>query len=259
MVSAPLLAESCSKRYRTGVPALTGVDIRVDPGELVALLGPNGSGKSTFLHGVVGLHDLEAEALSIAGEPRDSRAAKQSLGFVPDELPLPLSLTGHEFLRHTGRAQPGTDHVWQAHLVQQFDLAAHLDKHIADMSHGTKKKLQIVGAVGHLPDLLLMDEPFRGLDPRAVTVIRALVDALRAGGTGVFASTHDVLAAERWFDRVVILDGGHLVADGRPSELVAEAGVASLDELVARLTAAPRQNEVTEALRDLLDTRRAAA
>ena len=220
-VPEPLIALGCTKRYETGTRALAGVDLTVDPGELVAVLGPNGSGKSTLIHGVVGLHPVDAEALALCGHDVDDIEAKDVLGFVPDELPIPQSLTGWEYLDHLERLRRACDHRWRDVLVGELGLDRHLDKFIGDMSHGTKKKLQIVAAVQHLPHLLVLDEPFRGLDPRSVVVIRAVLDVLRAHGTGVLVATHDVLAAERWFDRVVILHDGVLIADGPPAVLIA--------------------------------------
>ncbi|MFJ3384598.1 MULTISPECIES: ABC transporter ATP-binding protein [unclassified Curtobacterium] len=239
-MSAPrsrLLALHCSKEYRGGARGLSEVDLDVAPGELVALLGPNGSGKSTLVHGLVGIHDLDSDAIEIDGIPHDSRVAKRHVGFVPDELPIPLSLTGTEFLAHVDRLRGGRDHLrWRATITERLGLTPHMRKFIGEMSHGTKKKLQIVSAVAHRPRLLVMDEPFRGLDPHAVVVIRALVDALRQDGTSVLVATHDVLAAEHWFERVVILDHGRIIADDRPQRLITDAGVAALEDVMIAMT-----------------------
>ncbi|WP_181439634.1 ABC transporter ATP-binding protein [Curtobacterium sp. MCBD17_032] len=267
-VPDPLLAENCRKEYRTGTRALAGVDLCVEPGRLVALLGPNGSGKSTLIHGIVGLHEVDADVLALAGHDVDTVAAKRSLGFVPDELPIPLSLTGGEYLDHLerlrlsagkqgrdrGRARPDgcTTAAWRDALVEELALGPHLGKFIGDMSHGTKKKLQLVAAVEHVPDLLVLDEPFRGLDPRSVVVIRAVLDALRSRGTGILVATHDVLAAEHWFDRVVILHDGVVLADGPPADLVAEHGVDSLEAVLLRTVGAPPTDTVRARLHDHL-------
>lgn len=248
-VPEPLVALGCAKRYGTGTRALTGVDITVGPGELVALLGPNGSGKSTLVHGIVGLHAIEAEALAICGHDIDDRSAKDALGFVPDELPVPMALTGWEYLDHLARLRGEQPGGWRDVLLDELALRRHLDKFIGDMSHGTKKKLQIVAAVQHVPKLLVLDEPFRGLDPRSVFVIRALLDTLRSRGAGVLVATHDVLAAERWFDRVVILAGGAVIADGPPAVLVHERSADSLEAVLLAATRADPTDSVHERLR----------
>jgi ABC-type multidrug transport system ATPase subunit len=245
----PLLALSCTKQYRTGTRALAGVDLTVNPGELVAMLGPNGSGKATLVHGIVGLHSIEAEALAICGHDVDERDAKDHLGFVPDELPVPLSLTGWEYLDHLERLRGGRADSWRQVLIDELGLAPHLGKFIGDMSHGTKKKLQIIAAVQHVPKLLVLDEPLRGLDPRSVVVVRGLLDALRSVGAGVLVATHDVLAAERWFDRVHILAGGVVIADGTPQELVAQSSSDSLEGVLLDATRAPATHAVTDRLR----------
>lgn len=215
-----LSARGCTKRY-AGAQVLSDVDLDVRPGELVALLGPNGSGKSTFIHGVVGLHDFDKGAVTLGGHPHRSAAAKRLLGFVPDELPIPLSLTGREYLEHVRRLRRAPVSELSQDLVDSLALRPHLDKYIADMSHGTKKKLQIVGAAAFVPAILIMDEPFRGLDPHAVRTIRVIVDELRSTGTAALVATHDILAAERWFDRVVVMNEGLVVADDAPHRLSA--------------------------------------
>jgi len=243
-----LVALGCTKRYRTGTRALAGVDLTVDPGELVAVLGPNGSGKSTLIHGVVGLHAVEADALAICGHDVDDVEAKEALGFVPDELPIPQSLTGWEYLDHLERLRGACDHRWRDVLLDELGLRRHLDKFIGDMSHGTKQKLQIVAAVQHIPRLLVLDEPFRGLDPRSVVVIRSVLDVLRLRGAGVLVATHDVLAAERWFDRVVILHDGVVIADGAPDALIAAHRVDSLEAVLLAATDADSTDAVGERL-----------
>jgi ABC-2 type transport system ATP-binding protein len=247
-----LVALGCTKRYRTGTRALAGVDLTVGPGELVAVLGPNGSGKSTFIHGIVGLHAVEADALAICGhdvDDVDDVEAKEVLGFVPDELPIPQSLTGWEYLDHLERLRGSCDNRWRAVLIDELGLGRHLDKFIGDMSHGTKKKLQIVAAVQHVPRLLVLDEPFRGLDPRSVVVIRSVLDVLRLRGAGILVATHDVLAAERWFDRVVILHDGVVIADGAPDALVAARRADSLEAVLLAATDADSTDAVGERLR----------
>jgi ABC-2 type transport system ATP-binding protein len=244
-----LVALGCTKRYRTGTRALAGVDLTVGPGELVAVLGPNGSGKSTFIHGIVGLHTLDADALAICGHDVDDVEAKEVLGFVPDELPIPQSLTGWEYLDHLERLRGTCDNRWRTVLIDELGLSRHLDKFIGDMSHGTKKKLQIVAAVQHVPRLLVLDEPFRGLDPRSVVVIRSVLDVLRLRGAGILVATHDVLAAERWFDRVVILHDGVVIADGAPDALVAARRADSLEAVLLAATDADSTDAVGERLR----------
>lgn len=250
-----LSAQQCTKRYAGGA-GVFGVDLTVDPGDLLALLGPNGSGKSTLVHGIVGLHQFDAGTVFIQGNPHQTAEAKKDLGFVPDELPIPLSLTGAEYLAHLRRlrrvGRSGLDDA----LIDALGLEPHLSKFIADMSHGTKKKLQVVGAAAHSPGLLVMDEPFRGLDPHAVRTIRALVDALRAEGTAVLVATHDILAAEHWFERVVIMHDGISVADGSPSELVRTSGTPDLEEFFLKTTGLHAPTRDAQRFRDLIRAER---
>ena len=246
-----LFARSCAKQYAGGA-GISGIDLQVEPGALTAILGPNGSGKSTLIHGLVGLHGFDSGTVTINGHPHESAEAKALLGFVPDELPIPLSLTGAELLRHTARLRGVAVSDFGAEMIDSLDLGCHLNKFVADMSHGTKKKLQIVAAAAHAPMLLIMDEPFRGLDPHAVQTIRTIVDALRSTGTAVLVATHDILAAEHWFDRVVILHDGVQVAEGRPVDLVREGGARDLEDYFLTATGLSRQQRTTDRFRPLI-------
>lgn len=252
--SAPTLALSargCCKRYGAAW-ALSGVDLDVREGELTALLGPNGSGKSTLLHGVVGLHDFDRGTVAVGGHPHRSVAAKQLVGFVPDELPIPQSLTGREYLEHLRRLRRQPSSELATALIDALSLGPHVDKFIADMSHGTKKKLQIVGAASTVPALLIMDEPFRGLDPHAVRTIRLVVDELRSAGTAALVATHDILAAEQWFDRVIVMHDGAVIADDAPSRLGAAGPGGDLESFFLEATGHPGHRGDDARLRRLI-------
>lgn len=212
------------------------VDLEVRRGETFSLLGPNGAGKSTLLHGITGIAPLDDGLVTVVGHPASSAAAKAALGVVPDDLALPLSLSGSEVLALLARLQPGTDVAWRDHLVDALGLRPAMSKLLGEYSHGMKKKIQVVGALAHLPDLVVLDEPYRGLDPEAAVLLRELLALHTASGGGVLVATHDLLAAEQLSDRVLVVAGGRAVASGTPADLLQEHRARDLEHLFLQVS-----------------------
>lgn len=207
------------------------VSLQVDSGTKRGLLGPNGSGKSTLLHSITGLIRFDQGHVLIDGESHDSLPARQVLGFVPDELPLPHSLTGRNYLDFILAAQPAGEKERAEMLKEAVGLCHADDRFIGEYSHGMKKKLQFIAGMLHRPRLLILDEPFRGLDPEARVLIEHLVDEhCRAGGAALIA-THDLRWAEGGVDEVTILSEGSQCASGTVSELLTAHRSASLEEV----------------------------
>lgn len=228
--SSTLEVRGLTKRYgRT--TAVEQLEFAVPAGCVFGLLGPNGSGKSSTLHVITGLLAPDAGTVRVCGHPHDSGAAKRAFGFVPDDLPLPTSLTGCEVLRLVERLRGDVDSALRDALVDVFDLKPALDRLVAHYSHGMKRKLQVVAALMHRPRLLILDEPFRGLDPEAVVVMReVLASVTRATTTSVIVATHDLAAADRLCDEVLILAAGRVAAQGRPQALRRQYAVGSLED-----------------------------
>ena len=223
---------------RTGVE---GVSFGVEAGEIVGLLGPNGSGKSTTLHCVTGILAPTSGTVEITGFDHARPAAKDGFGFVPDDLPLPESLRPPEVLALHRRLRARFDHELAEELFELVGLVDHRDKYVGEFSHGMKRKLQLVVALAHRPRLLIMDEPMRGLDPEAAIIVKTLLEMFREQGGGVLVATHDLLAAEYYCDRVVILTHGRVIASGQPAELMSEAGVDTLEDLFVDVTGLAEQ------------------
>jgi len=241
-----LSVSGLTKKYGEGL-GIGNADLEVESGSLLGVIGPNGSGKSTLLHSIVGLLRPDAGALMITGVPAESLAAKRQLGFVPDELPLPPSLTGHELLDYLVRLQPDTRRDWRDHLCEILGLSPHLKRFIGDYSHGMKKKIQFVAALAHAPRLLVLDEPFRGLDPEAAICIRSLIEAHRQRGGGVLVATHDLLFAERFCTHVSILARQTVAASGSPAELRHQHDAPSLEQVFLKVSGLASQLLATDA------------
>lgn len=231
----PLQVDNLTKVYGRQ-RGIDGASFTVRPGRIVGLLGPNGSGKSTTLHCITGYHRLSSGGITIAGHPHDTAAAKNRLGFLPDDLPLPESLSGRELLMLHAHLRPGLDLAAAYDLFDVFDLAEHLDKYVGDYSHGMKRKLQLVLATAHRPRLLVLDEPLRGLDPEAAILMNTVIERTAGAGNGVLIATHDLFAAERGCDEVVIVSEGRVVTQGAPAELLERHRAANLEALFLALT-----------------------
>jgi ABC-2 type transport system ATP-binding protein len=203
---------------------LRGVTFALDAGQVYGVLGPNGSGKSTCLHSIAGVIDRDAGVVEVGGLSIDDVRSRLLYGFAPDDLPLIGALTGREFLQLHDRLRGRNDFDRAVDLLVAFDLERDLDLQIEGYSHGMKRKIQLIAAVMHSPQLLILDEPFRGLDPDAVIVLRQLIDTLVGNGKAVVVATHDMARAERDCDQVIILDRGSVVAHGSPDGLVETFG-----------------------------------
>jgi len=220
-MAQPLTVTNLTKRYGRFV-AVDGVSFAVAPGTITGLLGPNGSGKSSILHSLTGVVTPTSGSIAIAGNPHSSTAAKAALGFVPDDLALPLNLTGYEYLDLVRRLQPRSDLELAHELAHLLAIDAALGRLVAEYSHGMKRKIQTIAALLHRPTLLVLDEPFRGLDPEAHMVLRHLIASFVDDGGGVLVATHDLAAAETYCDTVTIVADGTVVAQGVAAGLLAE-------------------------------------
>ena len=193
--------------------ALTDVRARVAPGRITCLLGPNGAGKSTLVHCIVGLITPTDGTISVDGEVAGSRNACEEIGFVYDDLPLPVNLTGREALDLLQSSHREWDVTLVDQLTELLGLGDALDRLVAEYSHGMKRKLQVIGSLGHRPTVWVLDEPFRGLDPVATSVLSHLIAEFARAGT-VLIATHDLLRAQQLADDVLVVDGGRLVGSG---------------------------------------------
>lgn len=253
----PLLeAERLVKLFGDFV-AVDHVSLSVRRGEVFGLLGPNGAGKTTTVGICTGLLSQTSGTVRIAGIDlsTDPVAAKRRIGYVPDEPYLYDKLTAREFVTFMGRLYEVTDHLKERadRLLQYFDLGEAADDLIGGYSHGMKQKTALCGALVHEPQLLFLDEPTVGLDPRSARLLKDTLQLLAAEGRSVVLCTHILEIAEAICDRVAILDRGRVIAEGSLEELRtlthAESGE-SLEEIFLHLTEDDSQPSIVEALRE---------
>jgi ABC-2 type transport system ATP-binding protein len=246
--------EGVTKRYGR-FTAVHPLDLEVRPGELFGFLGPNGAGKTTTIRMVTGILRPTAGSIIVAGRDmlRDPVGAKRHIGYIPDRPVLYDKLTGGEFLRFVsglwGRDGAAADRR-AVELLELFDLAAWQDTLIESYSHGMRQKLLISSALVHSPDVIVVDEPMVGLDPRAARLIKDLLRTFVDQGGTVFLTTHTLEVAEALCDRIAIMHAGRVCAMGTMTELRAQAaaGTAGLEEIFLRLTGTEGVKAVLAAL-----------
>lgn len=221
---------------------LRGIDLEVEPGELFGFLGPNGAGKTTTIRVLAGLLLPSAGTVNVAGLDvvRSAREVKRRVGYVPDRAFLYPKLTAREFLEFVGHLyerEPRDVARVSAPMLERFDLAEWTDELIESYSHGMRQKLALTAAMIHEPEVLIIDEPMVGLDPKSARVMKTLLAEVVASGRTVFLSTHTLEIAEQLCSRVAIVQKGLVVALGTLEELRIQAMTeGSLEAVFLRLT-----------------------
>lgn len=234
--------------------AVKNANLLVWPGEIVGFLGPNGAGKTTTIKMLTGLVKPTAGRAAISGYDIQAQPvqAKATFGYVPDTPNLYGKLSGWEFLRFIARLYrvPTEQAERRANeLLRLFDLHEAASDLTEGYSHGMQQKLALAGALVHDPQVLFLDEPTVGLDPRSARLIKDLLQQLRDRGTAVFFSTHILEIAERMCDRVMIINHGEIIASGTMEELRDRGGTGSLEDIFLQLTGGAEYAAIAEVLR----------
>lgn len=199
--------------------AVDDLSLHILPGEIYGFIGHNGAGKTTTLKSVAGILRFDAGEIRIAGTSirTDPLACKRKLAYIPDNPDLYDYMTGIQYLNFIANifgVSAADRQVRIRELAERFELTNDLAQPIAAYSHGMKQKLAIIAALLHEPKLILMDEPFVGLDPLASHQLKTQMKAFCAQGGAIFFSTHVLEVAEKLCDRVAILRKGQLVREG---------------------------------------------
>lgn len=225
-------------------PAVSGLDLQVFAGEFYSLLGPNGAGKTTTLRMVAGLLDPDSGEISVYG--RDARAdpvaAKRIMAWIPDEPMIYDKLTPMEYLEFVAGLWGVDSDVAAARaegLFAALGLSAVAHQRSERLSKGMRQKLALAGALVHDPRLIILDEPFTGLDAGSARIVKDMLRERTSAGCCVVMTTHILEVAERMADRIGVMAHGKLIADGRLDELRARAGSgdASLEDTFLALVA----------------------
>ena len=244
-----------TKRYGS-FTAVDALDLEVPRGQLFGFLGPNGAGKTTTLRMIAGILRPTSGTVRIGGVDvvADPVRAKSKLGFIPDRPFIYEKLTGSEFLRFVAGLydEEGAAVERRAReLLALFDLEEWRDELVESYSHGMRQKLIISSAFVHRPEVIVVDEPMVGLDPKAARILKDLFREYCNRGHTIMMSTHTLEVAESMCDRIGIIQGGVIRALGTMADLrsSAQSGTEGLEQIFLRLTG----ENAARALVDVLD------
>ena len=230
--------ENVTKSYGGGkVKAVDGLDMTVEDGKVFGFIGPNGAGKTTTIKMLTGILTPNEGRVLLNGidMAKDPIAAKRAFGFVPDAFDMYERLTGMEYLNFMADVYGVDAARRKAHIEKYlvlFELEAAANQQIRSYSRGMKQKLAIIAAWLHQPRLIIMDEPFVGLDPKASHLLKGMMREVCDNGGAIFFSTHVLEVAEKLCDKVAIIKGGKLIRSGTMEEV---KGDDSLEEVFLEL------------------------
>lgn len=233
-----LAINNYSKAYNKDHFAVSGLSLNVDSGDLFAFIGHNGAGKSTTIKSIVGIlpfddGDILIDGISIKKDPI---ACKKMIAYIPDNPDIYDSLTGIQYLNFIAdifKVDKSTRKAIIDKYASEFELTNDLNNLISSYSHGMKQKLVIISAFVHSPKLLILDEPFVGLDPKATYLVKkAMVEFCENGGA-IFFSTHVLEVAEKLCNKLAIIKNGKLLITGKMEEVIKDS---TLEDVFMELT-----------------------
>ncbi|MBJ7995851.1 ABC transporter ATP-binding protein [Bacillus mycoides] len=222
-----------SKTYKGGKKAVNQLNITVQAGDIFGFIGHNGAGKSTTIKSLVGVIDFEEGEIFVDGHSvkKDPIACKKVMAYIPDNPDLYEQLTGIQYLNFVAdvfkvSAKDREEQIQK--YGDAFEITPYLGDLISSYSHGMKQKVAIISAVLHKPKLLVLDEPFVGLDPKAAVVLKGIMKELCEKGSAIFFSTHVLDVAEKLCNKIAMINRGKLALSGEVNSLIKEG---SLEEL----------------------------
>ena len=220
------------------VVAVKDLSLTIAPGDTFGFIGANGAGKTTTLKAVVGIHGFDSGDIRVGGTSirTDPIGVKRQLAYVPDNPDVYEFLTGIKYLNFVADVF-GVSRTDRAARIEQYatglELKADLPSPVASYSHGMKQKLVMIGALLHAPKLLVLDEPFVGLDPKAAFTLKEYFREITDAGGAIFFSTHGLEVAQKLCNKIAIIQKGVLLEAGPTAEIV---GKQSLEEVFLELT-----------------------
>lgn len=212
-----------SKSYKNK-KAIDNISMEINKGEIFGFIGHNGAGKTTTIKSIVGIHDFEEGKILINSKfiKKNPIECKKDIAYIPDNPDLYESLTGIGYLNFIADIFK-VDKKEREYKIKYYSERFEMDKALGDLissySHGMKQKLAIISALIHSPKILILDEPFVGLDPKAAFILKEIMREFCDNGGCIFFSTHVLEVAEKICDRIGIIKGGKLMAYGKTNEV----------------------------------------
>ena len=218
-----LKINNLTKKYADKV-AVNNLSLHIAPGEIYGFIGHNGAGKTTTLKSIAGILDYDSGEILIDGKSAKSEplACKAVTAYIPDNPDIYDFMTGIQYLNFIADVFKVSDSERASRIseyAKMFEIEDSLNDLIGTYSHGMKQKLVIISALIHSPKLIMMDEPFVGLDPKATHQLKQIMRNICDNGGAIFFSTHVLEVAEKLCDKVAVIKGGNLVASGTVDEV----------------------------------------
>lgn len=229
--------KNVSKSYDGKVKALNDISFKIDNGEIFAFIGHNGAGKTTMIKSLVGILDFDSGDILINGKSlkKEPIECKREMAYVPDNPDLYENMTGLDFINFICDIYDVSLEDRKVNIEKyskMFEMDGKLGSDISSFSHGMKQKVALIAALSHNPDVLIMDEPFVGLDPKAVFDMKEVMHKMAKEGKTIFFSTHILDVAEKLCDRVAIIKKGEIVKIGKMKDI---KGDESLEQVFLEL------------------------
>ena len=220
-----LTIDHLTKHYKGSNKGVTDICLEIEAGDIYAFIGHNGAGKTTTIKCVAGIHDFDSGKILIDGSSirENPLLCKSRFAYIPDNPDLYEYLTGIQYLNFIADVFNVPARIREELIGRygnEFEITSSLGDLISTYSHGMKQKLAIISALIHQPKLLILDEPFVGLDPKASVILKNIMREICDGGGAIFFSTHVLDVAERLCDKVAIIKDGSLIASGSMEEIL---------------------------------------
>ncbi len=219
--------KNLTKTYKGGKTAVDNLSLTVQAGDIYGFIGQNGAGKTTAIKAVVGIHDYDQGEILVDGKNVHTQplACKKIMAYIPDNPDIYEYLTGIQYLNFIADIYQVSRSDREARIRQEagaFGIYSALGDLVSTYSHGMRQKLAIIGALLHEPKLLILDEPFVGLDPEAALILKERMRALCEKGSAIFFSTHVLEVAEKLCNRIAVISRGKLIVEGDTKELTGD-------------------------------------
>lgn len=220
-----------SKKYSNGYWGIKNFSLEVKDGEIVCLAGPNGAGKTTLINSIFGVIKPTSGKVYCGDLDSNSYEFKKNVVYIPDDLLLIDELTGKEYIDFVKNIYLDVKVDLIEQLIELFEMEAYINEPIKTYSHGMKKKIQIITAFMVKSKVIVMDEPFRGLDVETTIILKKLIKQYAALGGSVIIASHDLVSAEKMCDRMAIVSNGHLMDVGTVDYLKKKYESEDIDEV----------------------------
>ena len=227
-----------TKSYDKKKIAIDNVDLTIEPGDLYGFVGPNGAGKTTLIKCIVGIINYDNGKITLNGKTllEDSILFKSQIAYIPDHPDLYESLSGRQFIDFIAdayRVSLERRNELTTLYAKEFEMEHALDLSISTYSHGMKQKIALMAALVHEPKLIILDEPFVGLDPKASYILKQLFQKITSEGVMILFSSHVLEVVEKLCTKIAIIKEGHIIADGKTNEVLKDR---SLEKTFLELT-----------------------